>query len=54
MWEVLPGWSQALDSAGSVGELPQQAQDYVEFVSAALRLPIELVGVGAARERVLA
>jgi adenylosuccinate synthase len=37
-----------------VSELPQQAQDYVEFVSAALRLPIELVGVGAARERVLA
>jgi adenylosuccinate synthase len=54
IWEVLPGWSQALDSASSVGELPQQAQDYVEFVSAALRLPIELVGVGAARERVLA
>ena len=28
--------------------------DYVEFVVAALGLPIELVGVGAARERVLA
>ena len=32
----------------------QDCKDYVEFVSAALRLPIDLVGVGAARERVLA
>jgi adenylosuccinate synthase len=54
VWEILPGWSQPLDDASTVGELPQQAQDYVEFVSAALRLPIDLVGVGAARERVLA
>jgi adenylosuccinate synthase len=54
VWEVLPGWSEPLDAASTVGELPQQAQDYVEFVSAALRLPIDLVGVGAARERVLA
>jgi adenylosuccinate synthase len=54
VWEVLPGWGQPLDDVGSVGELPRRAQDYVEFVSAALRLPIDLVGVGAARERVLA
>jgi adenylosuccinate synthase len=54
VWEVLPGWSRPLDDAGTVGELPRTAQDYVEFVSAALRLPIDLVGVGAARERVLA
>jgi adenylosuccinate synthase len=54
VWEVLPGWSQPLDDAGTVGELPRQAQDYVEFVSKALKLPIDLVGVGAARERVLA
>jgi adenylosuccinate synthase len=54
VWEVLPGWSRPLDDASTVGELPRQAQDYVEFVSSALRLPIDLVGVGAARERVLA
>jgi adenylosuccinate synthase len=54
VWEVLPGWSQPLDDAASLADLPQQAQDYVEFVSTALRLPIDLVGVGAARERVLA
>ena len=30
------------------------ARDYVAYVSRALGLPIELVGVGAARDRVLA
>jgi adenylosuccinate synthase len=54
VWETLPGWSQPLDDATSVEELPAAARDYVEFVSDALGIPIELVGVGAARDRVLA
>ena len=54
VWEVLPGWQQPLDAATSVDELPAAARAYVEFVSQALDVPIELVGVGAARERVLA
>jgi adenylosuccinate synthase len=54
IWETLPGWRQPLDEATSLSELPVAARDYVEFVSAALELPIELVGVGAAREHVLA
>jgi len=51
---VLPGWQQPLDEASSLDDLPTAARDYVEFVSRALDVPIELVGVGAARERVLA
>jgi adenylosuccinate synthase len=54
VWKTLPGWSQPLDDASTVEELPTAARDYVAFVSAALGLPIELVGVGAARDRVLA
>ena len=54
VWEVLPGWRQPLDEATSLAELPGPARAYVEFVSSALDLPIELVGVGAAREHVLA
>ncbi|HEX4677592.1 MAG TPA: adenylosuccinate synthase [Gaiellaceae bacterium] len=54
VWEVLPGWQQPLDAATSVNDLPTAAREYVEFVSRALGVPIELVGVGAARERVLA
>jgi adenylosuccinate synthase len=54
VWETLPGWSEPLDDATSLDELPQAAREYVDFVSEALGLPIELVGVGAARDRVLA
>jgi adenylosuccinate synthase len=54
VFDVRPGWSQPLDEASSLDELPKAARDYVEFVSHELGVPIELVGVGAARERVLA
>jgi adenylosuccinate synthase len=54
VWDVLPGWEQPLDEATSVNDLPKAAREYVEYVSRALDVPIELVGVGAARERVLA
>jgi adenylosuccinate synthase len=54
VWETLPGWAQPLDEASTLDELPSGAGDYVAYVSRALALPIELVGVGAARDRVLA
>jgi adenylosuccinate synthase len=54
VWETLPGWSQPLDDASTLDQLPAAARDYVAYVSGALGLPIELVGVGAARDRVLA
>jgi adenylosuccinate synthase len=53
VWQTLAGWAESLDGAHSLGELPPAAREYVEFVERALDLPIELVGVGAARERVL-
>ncbi len=54
VWEVKAGWQQGLDGASSVADLPRAARDYVEFVASELEVPIELVGVGADRDRVLA
>ncbi len=54
VWQVLPGWRDPLDEATTLRELPAAAGEYVEFVAADLGIPVELVGVGAARERVLA
>jgi adenylosuccinate synthase len=54
VWETLAGWAQPLDDCGSVADLPQAARAYVEFVERELDVPIELVGVGAARDSVLA
>jgi adenylosuccinate synthase len=54
VWRVLPGWHESLDGAATRDELPAAARAYVEFVEQQLNVPVELVGVGAARERVLA
>ncbi|MBV8598360.1 MAG: adenylosuccinate synthase, partial [Actinobacteria bacterium] len=54
VWQVLPGWGEPLDDASTRSALPENARRYVEFVEDALEVPVELVGVGAARERVLA
>jgi adenylosuccinate synthase len=53
VWDVLPGWQTPLDDVGHLDQLPAAAHDYVEFVSGELDVPIELIGVGAERERVL-
>ena len=54
VWERLSGWTMPLDEASTLDELPSAAREYVDFVSHALGVPIELVGVGASRDRVLA
>jgi adenylosuccinate synthase len=54
VWQVLSGWQEPLDDATSVRDLPAAASEYVAFVADDLGVPVELVGVGAARERVLA
>jgi adenylosuccinate synthase len=48
VFETLPGWESELDDT-----LPDAAQAYVEFVERALDVPVQLVGTGAERERVL-
>jgi adenylosuccinate synthase len=53
VWQVLSGWEALLDGASSRDGLPDAARGYVEFVERELDVPVELVGVGAARERVL-
>jgi adenylosuccinate synthase len=53
VWEVLDGWEEPLDGTSSLVDLPNAARRYVEFVERELEVVVELVGVGAARERVL-
>ncbi len=53
VYEVLEGWSEALDGCSSVAELPQAARGYVEFVERELDVEVTLVGTGAERTAVL-
>jgi adenylosuccinate synthase len=54
VWETLAGWSEPLTDASSLSDLPAAARTYVEFIARELEVPIEFVGVGAERSRVLA
>jgi adenylosuccinate synthase len=54
VWRTLPGWNEPLDDTVTREGLPAAARGYVEFVERELEAPVELVGVGAERERVLA
>jgi adenylosuccinate synthase len=54
VWHTLDGWREPLDNTASRDALPAAAGRYVDFVEHELDVPVELVGVGAARERVLA
>ena len=48
VYETLPGWRTPLDEG-----LPDAARRYVEFVEGRVGVPVELVGTGQARERIL-
>ena len=53
VYEMLPGWSESLDSCSSVEDLPATACRYVDFVEQELGVAVKLVGTGAERESVL-
>jgi adenylosuccinate synthase len=48
-----PGWQEDITGARSMADLPQQARDYLDFVSDFLGVPIVLVGVGPGRDQVI-
>ena len=53
VYETLPGFQGDLKDAGAVGDLPRPAQDYLQFVSDRLGVPITTIGTGPKREQTL-
>ena len=51
VYEELPGWNTDLTRATSLDDLPQEARDYLSFLSEACGVPVGLVGVGPGREQ---
>jgi adenylosuccinate synthase len=51
--EMLPGWKESLRDCRSIGDLPAAARRYVETISAAVGLPVCLIGVGSASEETI-
>ncbi|WP_420453947.1 adenylosuccinate synthase [Rubrivirga sp.] len=53
VYETLSGFSGDLSEARAMGDLPDAARDYLQFVSDHLRVPITVIGTGPKREETL-
>jgi adenylosuccinate synthase len=51
VYEELPGWGTDLSRVTELSQLPQEARDYVDFLSTHAGVPVSLVGVGPGREQ---
>jgi len=51
IYETLPGWQDEL-TGKSLADLPKAAQDYLQFISDFLGVPVSIVSVGPGREEV--
>ena len=49
----LPGWDEDITGVRSIDDLPADAQDYLDFISDFVGVPIVLVGVGPGRDQVI-
>jgi adenylosuccinate synthase len=53
VYETLPGWTEALEGARALADLPKAARGYVSFIEARVGCPIELVSVGSRRDETI-
>ena len=51
--ETLSGWKEDLTTAKSLKDLPRAAQDYIQFIGAAVAVPIDVVSIGPGRDQTL-
>ena len=51
VYESYPGWSEDLGGCRKFEDLPHAAQVYVRAVQDVMQVPIEMISVGAERER---
>jgi adenylosuccinate synthase len=53
IYEDLPGWQCDTTAARTVDDLPENAQNYVRFLSRVSGAPIRILGIGPARDEVM-
>ena len=52
-YEQLPGWDEDITECREETELPQNARDYLQYISDFVGVPIALIGVGPGRDQVI-
>ncbi len=50
VYRSFPGWSESIEQARVLDDLPDAARDYVRWIEDALEVPVELLGVGPDRD----
>ena len=50
IYETIDGWGSVLNDTREPGELPAQAQRFIEIVEREVGVPVRVVGVGAERD----
>ena len=53
IYENLPGWNEKLTQVRTLEDLPQNAQNYLAYISEWTGVPIKIVGVGPARSETI-
>jgi adenylosuccinate synthase len=52
-YDELPGWEDDISGARSESDLPKEARDYLAVISDSAGVPINVIGVGPARDQVI-
>lgn len=53
VYQEMPGWEAPLGSARGWGDLPAEAQAYIQQISALCRVPVRMISVGPERDQVV-
>ncbi len=53
VYEMLPGWKSDISNAKQIRELPQAAQNYINFIDKNIEVPIDVISNGPGREQIL-
>lgn len=53
IYKEFPGWKQDINKVVSFEDLPQTARQYIHFIEAELKIPIDIISVGPSREEVI-
>jgi adenylosuccinate synthase len=51
--DTLTGWKEDLTQAKSLKDLPRHAQEYIQYISAQVAIPIDVVSIGPGRDQTL-
>ncbi|CAN5376690.1 adenylosuccinate synthase [soil metagenome] len=53
IYESLPNWTEDIQGVRVFSDLPQEAQDYIEFIETKLGVPISVLGVGPDPDQII-